>query len=77
MNLSLIDIVDRFTMVIWPMLRISAFLAFTSMFSIRAVNLRIRISLSFALALFVTLQTPFRASTLSRGMACRKSRAKS
>ena len=59
MNLSLIDIVDRFTMVIWPMLRISAFLAFTSMFSIRAVNLRIRIGLSFALALFVTLQIPF------------------
>ena len=59
MNLSLIDIVDRFTMVIWPMLRISAFLAFTSMFSIRAVNFRIRISLSFALALFVTLQMPF------------------
>ncbi len=54
MNVSLIEILDKFLVVIWPMLRLSAFLAFTSIFSIRAVNLRIRISLAFAMAFFVT-----------------------
>jgi flagellar biosynthesis protein FliR len=38
------------------MLRLSAFLAFTSIFSIRAVNLRIRMCLGFALAFFVSQQ---------------------
>ena len=54
MNASLIEILDKFLVVIWPMLRLSAFLAFTSIFSIRAVNMRIRISLAFAMAFFVT-----------------------
>jgi len=54
MNVSLIEILDKFLVVIWPMLRLSAFLAFTSIFSIRAVNQRIRISLAFAMAFFVT-----------------------
>ena len=54
MNASLIDILDRFLVVIWPMLRLSAFLAFTSIFSARAVNMRIRISLAFAMSFFVT-----------------------
>ena len=52
MNYAFIDILDRFLVVIWPMLRLSAFLAFTSIFSIRAVNIRIRISLAFAMAFF-------------------------
>jgi flagellar biosynthetic protein FliR len=56
MNASLIDIVDKFLVVIWPMLRLSAFLAFTSIFSIRAVNMRIRISLAFAMAFIVSQQ---------------------
>ena len=56
MNYAFIDILDRFLVVIWPMLRLSAFLAFTSIFSIRAVNIRIRICLAFALAFFVTQQ---------------------
>ena len=56
MNLAFIDILDRFLVVIWPMLRLSAFLAFTSIFSIRAVNIRIRICLGFALAFFVSQQ---------------------
>ena len=56
MNASLIDILDKFLVVIWPMLRLSAFLAFTSIFSIRAVNMRIRLSLGFALAFFVSQQ---------------------
>jgi flagellar biosynthetic protein FliR len=54
MNASLIEILDKFLVVIWPMLRLSAFLAFTSIFSIRAVNMRIRISLAFAMSFFVT-----------------------
>jgi len=56
MNASLIDILDKFLVVIWPMLRLSAFLAFTSIFSIRAVNMRIRILLAFAMAFFVSQQ---------------------
>jgi flagellar biosynthesis protein FliR len=56
MNVSLIEILDKFLVVIWPMIRLSAFLAFTSIFSIRAVNMRIRISLAFALAFFVSQQ---------------------
>lgn len=56
MNTSLIDILDKFLVVIWPMLRLSAFLAFTSIFSIRAVNMRIRISLAFAMAFIVSQQ---------------------
>lgn len=56
MNVSLIEILDKFLVVIWPMLRLSAFLAFTSIFSIRAVNMRIRISLAFAMAFFVSQQ---------------------
>ena len=58
MNLAYIDILDRFVVVIWPMLRLSAFLAFTSIFSIRAVNLRIRISLALVLSFFVSQQLP-------------------
>jgi flagellar biosynthetic protein FliR len=56
MNASLIEIVDKFLVVIWPMLRLSAFLAFTSIFSIRAVNLRIRVLLGFAMAFLVAQQ---------------------
>jgi flagellar biosynthetic protein FliR len=56
MNTSLIDILDKFLVVIWPMLRLSAFLAFTSIFSIRAVNMRIRIALAFAMAFIVSQQ---------------------
>ncbi len=54
MNASLIEILDKFLVVIWPMIRLSAFLAFTSIFSARAVNMRIRISLAFAMSFFVT-----------------------
>jgi flagellar biosynthetic protein FliR len=56
MNASLIDIVDKFLVIIWPMLRLSAFLAFTSIFSIRAVNMRIRVLLGFAMAFLVSQQ---------------------
>ena len=43
MNLEMLNLLDKFYAVIWPLLRISAFLAFASIFSIRAVNLRIRV----------------------------------
>ena len=56
MNIALTDLVCKFLVIIWPMLRLSAFLAFTSMFSIRAVNLRIRIVLAFTMAFFVSQQ---------------------
>ena len=56
MNASLIEILDKFLVVIWPLLRLSAFLAFTSIFSARAVNMRIRMSLAFAMAFFVSQQ---------------------
>ena len=38
------------------MLRISAFLAFSSIFSIRAVNLRIRIAIGMVLTIFLSMQ---------------------
>jgi flagellar biosynthetic protein FliR len=56
MNATLIEILDKFLVVIWPMLRLSAFLAFTSIFSIRAVNMRIRVLLGFAMAFVVSQQ---------------------
>jgi flagellar biosynthetic protein FliR len=56
MNVALLDILEKFLVIVWPMLRLSAFLAFTSIFSIRAVNLRIRMCLGFALAFFVSQQ---------------------
>jgi flagellar biosynthesis protein FliR len=56
MNASLIEILDKFLVVIWPMLRLSAFLAFTSIFSIRAVNMRIRVLLAFSMAFLVSQQ---------------------
>lgn len=56
MNASIIQILDKFLVVIWPLLRLSSFLAFTSIFSNRAVNMRIRTSLAFALAFFVSQQ---------------------
>lgn len=55
MNLLMLDLVDRFYALIWPLLRISAFMGFASIFSIRAVNLRLRIVLSFGLTVFVSM----------------------
>jgi flagellar biosynthetic protein FliR len=56
MNLQMLDLVDRFYALIWPLLRISAFIGFSSIFSIRAVNLRIRILISFCLTIFLSMQ---------------------
>ncbi|MEN9688846.1 MAG: Flagellar biosynthetic protein FliR [Pseudomonadota bacterium] len=55
MNIEMLNLLDRFYALIWPMLRISAFLAFSSIFSIRAVSLRIRISIGLALTVFLAM----------------------
>ena len=49
MDLLVADIVERFYNLLWPMVRISAFLIATPFFSLRAVSLRIRILLALAL----------------------------
>mgnify|MGYP003351273122 CR=1 FL=1 len=56
MNIEMLNLLDRFYALLWPMLRISAFLAFSSIFSIRAVNLRLRILISFGLTVFISMQ---------------------
>lgn len=56
MNLLMLDLVDRFYALIWPLLRISAFMGFASIFSVRAVNLRLRILISFGLTVFISMQ---------------------
>ena len=49
MNLLANDIVERFYGFLWPMLRISALLLSAPVFSLRALNLRLRILLALAL----------------------------
>jgi flagellar biosynthetic protein FliR len=56
MNIEMLNLLDKFYGLIWPMLRISAFLAFSSIFSIRAVNVRIRISIGLVLTIFLAMQ---------------------
>ena len=56
MNIEMLNLLDRFYALLWPMLRISAFLAFSSIFSIRAVNLRIRIAIGMVLTIFLSMQ---------------------
>ena len=49
MELLVADIVQRFYMLLWPMIRISAFLLSAPLFSIRAVSVRIRVLLATVL----------------------------
>ena len=56
MNIEMLNLLDKFYGLIWPMLRISAFLAFSSIFSIRAVNVRIRVSIGLVLTIFLAMQ---------------------
>ena len=49
MELLVADIVQRFYMLLWPMIRISAFLLSSPFFSIRAVSVRIRVLLATVL----------------------------
>ena len=56
MKIEMLNLLDRFYALLWPMLRISAFLAFSSIFSIRAVNLRIRVAIGMVLTIFLSMQ---------------------
>ena len=56
LNVSLLELLDRFYALIWPLLRIGAFLTFSSLFSLRAINLRIRVLLGLVLTVFVSMQ---------------------
>lgn len=47
------DIVERFYSALWPMIRISALLLFAPIFSLQAVNLRVRVFLAVILTLTV------------------------
>ncbi len=53
MNLLAADIVERFDTFLWPMLRISALLISAPVFSLHALNLRVRILLGLALTWMV------------------------
>jgi flagellar biosynthetic protein FliR len=56
MNLLAANLVDQFYMLIWPMLRIGSFMAFASIYSIRAVNLRVRLAITVCMTIFLVLQ---------------------
>jgi flagellar biosynthetic protein FliR len=58
MNIEMLNLLDKFYGLVWPMLRISAFLAFASIFSIRAVSLRIRLSIVLAVFLSLHIDIP-------------------
>ena len=49
MELLVADVVERFYNLLWPMVRLSAFLIAAPFFSLRAVSVRIRILLALAL----------------------------
>jgi len=53
MNLLAADIVERFYTFLWPMLRVSALLLAAPVFSLRALNLRIRVLLALSLTWMV------------------------
>ncbi len=53
MNVSAIEIVERFYAFLWPMLRISALLLAAPVFSLQSVTVRIRILLALALSVMV------------------------
>ena len=54
MNIEMLNLLDRFYALLWPMLRISSFLVFTSVFSMRSVNLRIRILIALSFTVFLS-----------------------
>ncbi len=53
MNVSAIEIVERFYAFLWPMLRISALLLAAPVFSLQSVTVRIRVLLALALSVMV------------------------
>ena len=56
LNLSLASLLDQFYSLIWPLLRVTAFMVFSSLFSVRAINLRIRVVIALVLTVFVAMQ---------------------
>jgi len=56
LNLSLASLLDQFYSLIWPLLRVTAFMVFSSLFSVRAINLRIRIVIALVLTVFIAMQ---------------------
>ncbi|NQW80730.1 MAG: flagellar biosynthetic protein FliR [Polaromonas sp.] len=53
MNVTAVDIVERFYAFLWPMLRISALLLAAPIFSLSAVTVRIRVLLALALSVMI------------------------
>lgn len=53
MNIDLVTLLDHFYRLMWPMLRISALLLAAPVFSLRALNTRVRVSFALALTLMV------------------------
>ena len=49
MNILASDIIERFYTFLWPMLRVSALLMSAPIFSLRALNVRMRVLLAVAL----------------------------
>jgi flagellar biosynthetic protein FliR len=56
LNLSLASLLDQFYSLIWPLLRVTAFMVFSSLFSVRAINIRIRVVIALVLTVFVAMQ---------------------
>jgi len=56
LNLSLASLLDQFYSLIWPLLRVTAFMVFSSLFSVRAINLRIRVVIALVLTVFIAMQ---------------------
>jgi flagellar biosynthetic protein FliR len=55
LNVSLALLLDQFYALIWPLLRIGSFLVFSSLFSVRAINLRIRAVIALLFTVFVSM----------------------
>jgi flagellar biosynthesis protein FliR len=56
LNLSLASLLDQFYSLIWPLLRVTAFMVFSSLFSVRAINVRIRVVISLVLTVFIAME---------------------
>lgn len=55
LNVALLSLLDQFYALIWPFLRISSFLVFASIFSVRAVNLRVRFVIALTFTVFISM----------------------
>jgi flagellar biosynthetic protein FliR len=53
MNLELANLLDHFYRLMWPMLRIGALLLAAPVFSLRALNMRVRVAFGLALTIMV------------------------